>query len=80
MHSSNTRKCVSIESCTISLTCPSQGCKGVEAKLGDLVLWLTQLNTVTTTNVGDKHEEAERREQFPSIPYHFTDPSQLRLC
>ena len=65
MHSSNTTKYVSVESPTISLTCPSQGYKDVEAKLEDLVLWLTRLkNTVTTTSVGDNREEAERREQL----------------
>ena len=50
---------------TISLTYPSQGCKDVEDKLGELVLWLTKLNeSVTTTNADDNPEEAERREQL----------------
>ena len=73
MRSSNTTKYVSTESPTILLTCASQGCKDVEDKLGDLVLWLTKLkNSLATTSIDNNRDEAERREQltrFLSHPY-----------
>ena len=81
MPSSNTMTCVlSIESNPISLTYPSQGCKDVEDKLGDLVLWLIKLkDSVTATSADDNPQEAQRREhltRFPS-PFHpLSDPSQ----
>ena len=77
---SNTTKCASIESLTISLTHPSQGCTDVENKLGDLVIWLTKLkDSVFTTSAGDNREEAGRREQltrFLSYPHRLADSAQ----
>ena len=77
---SNTTKCVPIESLTISLTHPSQGCKDVEEKLGDLIIWLTKLKDgVLRTSADDNHDEAERREQltrFLSYPLRLADSSQ----
>ena len=72
-------KCVSAGPDTNPLTRPSQGCKEVEDKLGDLVLWLTKLkNSVTTTSADGNHEEAERRKElarFLSHPCHLVDSS-----
>ena len=80
---SNTTKCVSIGSPAISLTYPSQGCKDVEDKLGDLLIWLTKLkDSVLTTSAGGNHEEAERREQltrFLSYPHRLADSVQSSL-
>lgn len=40
---------------------PSQGCKNVEEKLGDLVLWLTESkDSVATTNGDNNCEEVEK--------------------
>ena len=72
-------KCVSVRSLKNPLTYPSQGCKDVEDKLGDLVLWLTKLkNSVTTASADGNHEEAERRKElarFLSHPRHLVDSS-----
>ena len=80
MRSSNAMKCVSIESCTASLTDPFQGCKDVEDKLGELVLWLIKLkDNVTTTGANGNPQEAKGRDQltrFVSHPYRFIDSSQ----
>ena len=80
MRSSNTTKYVSIESSTISLIYPSQGCKDVEEGLGDLILWLTKLKgSVMTTRTDDNREEAERREQLTRFllhPHPLDDSSQ----
>ena len=71
MRSSNTTKCVYIESSTIPLIYPSQGCKEVEEGLGDLVLWLTKLkNSVTIASADGNREEAERREQLTRFVSH----------
>ena len=77
--SSNTMKWVSIGSLTNPLTYPPQGCKDVEDKLGDLVVWLTKLkDSVTTISADGNHDEAERRKElarFLSHPRHLVDSS-----
>jgi hypothetical protein len=79
-------RCVTFESPTIPLTRPSQGCKDVEEKLGDLVLWLTKLkDDVMTTSAGDNREEAGRRKhltRFLLLPHrlaHLNQPPVLAL-
>ena len=77
MPSSNTMKCVSIQSRTILLTDLSQGCKDVQENLGDLVLWLTKLKDgMAITSSDENPQEVERREQltrFLSHPYRLVD-------
>ena len=71
MRSSNTTKLVSVRSRTIPLTYPSQGCKDVEDKLGDLVVWVTKLNnSVTTISADGNREEVERRKQLARFQFH----------
>jgi hypothetical protein len=54
----------------------TQGCKGVEEKLGDLVTWLTKLkDSITTTTTDDDCEEAERHEQLARFHHFLVDLS-----
>lgn len=83
MPSSSTMKCVFIESRTTSLTYPFQGCKDVEDKLGELVLWLTKLKDSVANSADSNPQETERRNQltrFVSYPYRsIADSSQLSV-
>ena len=71
-------KCVSVESLANPLTYPSQGCKDIEDKLGDLIIWLTKLmDNVTTTSADGNHDEAERRKELARFllhSRHLVDP------
>ena len=81
MPSSNTMKCVSVQSRTVLLTYLPQECKDIEENLEDLVLWLTKLKDImATTNTDENPQEPERRKQltrFLSPPYRLIDSRRL---
>ena len=81
MRSSNTMKYVSVESRAISLISPFQGCKDVEEKLLELVMWLSKLkDSVVTTSADVNGEEAKRRDQlarFLSYPCCLAGTTQF---
>ena len=74
-------KCVCINSRAISLISLFQGCKDVEDKLWELVLWLAKLKgSVAKTGAHANGKEAERRDQlarFLSHPFRLADKTEI---